>query len=666
MKTKVQVGQIHLTHPKDQNFTALYAEAFRKDQDSVDLFAVIEIADDQPGGPRVLKTEYERLIGLVVAAFKKSYVTSPIIDEDAFERALASVNASLSRSLSRGKVGWFDKFNACLGAVYKNELSLSVAGSGRVFLMRDGELNLLSEDLSETKTRPVKIFSNYATGGLKNRDRVVLATGQLNNYISQERVREYLKEETLGESCQEIITALADVKTISFGAFVCEIVSTAGKPLETPKINVVMPTATSRAATSEEPSAVWSFVKTAASAGFMILEVLWRIVSAIGGAVARLVKKPRPAALGGGRFGRTGRKVIVAAIGLVVIIFLGNIAYGYVKKTLLRKAPTESVELANIDQLLDNAEAAMIYKDEKKAAAAAGEAEKLLAETKGAKPSEKWQSQSARLEAVKNKINKIINVAAPTVLATFPSVPTDLLKSTNGTLAFNRDSGRMAYYDFRSGETKTLLPNENLGRFVAGEYLGGNVGYLFLGREGGYERLDVENQQLTKYEGTNGPKTASQFRILGVGAAARLYLLDIPGNQLWRVRMSDAGPAAPEPWFKSTENLSGVLDLAVDGAIYLLHANGVDKYFNGAKQNFELSPVLPNLSDATAIFASENTQSLYILESAKNRILVYDKTGKLQSQLVSDKFRDGSALFADEANKIIYLLSGSELLQIKY
>lgn len=666
MKNKIQVGQIHLTHPKDQNFTALYAEAFSKQQESVDLFGVFEVATGSPQENKALQAEHERLVGLIVGAFKKSYVSSPIIDKDSFERALAAVNTSLSRSLSRGKAGWFGKLNACLVAVHKNELTLSITGASQAFLMRDNDLSLLTDGLMEDKIRPVKIFSSYTTGGLKNGDRMVFTTGQLSNYLSIERLQESLQEDTLNEACQEIIATLADIKTVGFATFVCELF--AGPVPVTSPAQAIISQATSGKGWL---SSIWNLLKGLAYVIFLVLKFLWKVISGIGALISRLVKKPRPQAVSSSpRFGIAKRKYIFAAIGLIVVLLLGNIAYGYAKKLLTKETGDKEGQLAKIEQLLDGAEAAVIYKDEKKVAASAAEAEQLLAQTREVRPSEKWQSLDSRLRELKEKINKITAAEPPVTLTTFPNIPTNLIRSPNGALGWNRDSGSFAFYDFRLGETKSILKSQNTGELVTGDYVGGSHGYVFAGRKGQFRKLDPASDQIAGYDNSApDPNLATGLSSgnlvsFGTGSSARLYLLDTAQNQIWRIRANETGLSPSERWLKESASLAGAVDMAIDGNIFLLRNSTVDKFFNGQKQDFELSPVIPPLQNATAIFTNENSKNLYVLDPQQSRLLVFDKTGKLQSQITDDKFRDASDLYADETAKLIYIIAGSELLQV--
>src|SRR3989338_7125042 len=122
MKLQSTIGQIFLTHPRDQNYTSIYEEAFGKHGASLDLMVIVEVAD--PIGAKNKKEEYESLSRAIVSSLKKTYISSPNIGEDTFERALAAINASLWRTVSKNKVSWYGKFNAVVACMWDKHLSI--------------------------------------------------------------------------------------------------------------------------------------------------------------------------------------------------------------------------------------------------------------------------------------------------------------------------------------------------------------------------------------------------------------------------------------------------------------------------------------------------------------------------------------------------------------
>lgn len=630
MKTKI--GQIFLTHPKDQNYTSLYEESFAKQGQSVELFAVLEVANVSS---KQQKTEYEKLAQLLVSALKRAYVTAPAIDENTFERALTSANTALSRALSRGKTNWYGKLHAAVGALARGQLAISATGNAVIYLWRGGGLVNLSEDLSEEKTRAVKIFSNFSTGRLASGDRLIFSTKQLFNYLSVDRVREFLGEDDLSEVCREMIGALAEAKTVGFATFVLEINPRKAADDADPLIEV-----------REAPAG-------RESAAVQALRIAWGIMTSILAGLWLLARKI---------FRSRQKKYVTGALVLALVILGGALAREAWSKHRQNQRSQEQQTAQSITEKLDQAEAALIYGDDDKVFALMNEAEELLKQIQN-------ENLGARLQALQDKLNKEVRIDNPTVLTAFPNIPTHLLRSPNGFLGFNRDSQSISFYDFRSGETRTILQNQNTGSLLLGAYLGGPAGFVFLDKDGKFTKLDVSGQTLTQYA-ANAPNidlTAAKIRamqILGEGEGARIYLLDPKQSQIWRLRAAEKEITAAEPWLKSPAALTDAVDFAVDGNIYALYAGRADKYFNGQAQTFALSPVSPPLVGASRIFATADTQSIYILDGQNKRVVIYGKTGKLQKQILSPKFQNLADVFVDEKNGIMYALSGGELLQI--
>ncbi len=665
MKLKTRVGQIFLTHAKDENYTSLYEEAFSKHGQNVELFAVLEISDSAGVSPKLRKTEYEHLTQTLVGAFKKTYVSAPALDQATFEKALATINASLSRLASRGKVGWYGKLNAAVGAVFQNQLFISTTGSALVYLSRKGELTLLSDGLSEAVSRPVKIFSNYSSGRVWTADRVIFSTNQLVNYLSLDRIREFLNEDTLEEICQGIITALNEIKTVGFATFVCEI-GTGQEPEdslgERPLGGLTLEKLAGRASAPTAGSGA-GVVRQTGHYLWVSGKFLWELLSSLLGAIFGLVLT---------FFRKRPKKYLFLALGLVVILLLLNVGVAAFRKFSQNRQTQQASAVTEMAAKLDDAEAALIYNDEDRVVTLVQEAEKLLATVQKRSTPEEYQPLEKRLLELQKKVKKELRVESPTILTQFPNIPTDLFYSPNGAVGFNRNSQSLAFYDFRSGETKSLLTNQNTSNLLLGEFVGGDHQYVFLDKGGKLSSLKLPQTELAPYETESplldlGPAKIQALAVLGEGATARLYLLDTRQNQIWRLRMTETGVETAEAWLKAeVPSVQEASDLTVDGSIYLQYPERVEEYFNGQRQTFALNLIEPPLKKATRIFTQADYQFLYVLEPENSRILLYSKDGKLNLQILSPKFRDLSDIYVDEGGKIIYALAGAELLQINY
>ena len=154
-----------------------------------------------------------------------------------------------------------------------------------------------------------------------------------------------------------------------------------------------------------------------------------------------------------------------------------------------------------------------------------------------------------------------------------------------------------------------------------------------------------------------------------------LYLMDTTSSQLWRYRPSgESYNVTPEPYFPENANinLNNVIDSTIDGAVWLLHPNGtILKYFSGIQESFALDIVNPPLSDAVAVWANDVEAPggyLYVADADSNRILVFDKQGKLLQQLTPvdhpGALKDLQDIYVDEVSNYLYALTKSGVYQV--
>jgi len=147
------------------------------------------------------------------------------------------------------------------------------------------------------------------------------------------------------------------------------------------------------------------------------------------------------------------------------------------------------------------------------------------------------------------------------------------------------------------------------------------------------------------------------------------YLLDSQSNQIFKyLPTADGGYSnPPETWFQVDVDLVGVVDMAIDGYIYLLYADGrILKFMGGEPAPFEQTELDEPLRGPTAIFTSpdEETKFLYVADAGNGRIVQFSKEGQFIRQFraaeagVFDQLR---SLYVDEVGSKFYILSGDAL-----
>jgi hypothetical protein len=150
------------------------------------------------------------------------------------------------------------------------------------------------------------------------------------------------------------------------------------------------------------------------------------------------------------------------------------------------------------------------------------------------------------------------------------------------------------------------------------------------------------------------------------------YLLDEQANQIYRYLPGLNGYENPaEPYFSTDQavDLRGAVDMAIDGAIYILYQNGdIRKFLSGQPTVFQLSGLDTPFQNPVAIFTGpdELVQYLYVADAGNGRIVQLTKEGQFMRQfkprqsdgLVFDKLR---SIYVDEISQKMFILNGSSL-----
>lgn len=173
---------------------------------------------------------------------------------------------------------------------------------------------------------------------------------------------------------------------------------------------------------------------------------------------------------------------------------------------------------------------------------------------------------------------------------------------------------------------------------------------------------------------------------IGVDQAAgfdgRLYALDRSTGQVYRY--APAGDGAPgftsdgEPWLAPAQNLSGALDIALDGALYVLDREGrIAKFVSGSAVTFSVEGLRPPLADARSVYASATAGRLLVVDSGNGRIAVLSPEGAFRTQLLrppqplaappdTGRFADLHDAWWDEPNQLLFVAAGATLYAAGY
>lgn len=143
------------------------------------------------------------------------------------------------------------------------------------------------------------------------------------------------------------------------------------------------------------------------------------------------------------------------------------------------------------------------------------------------------------------------------------------------------------------------------------------------------------------------------------------YLLDSSLNQILRYEPDYGG--LPGYYFPTPGQveLAGVVDMAIDGQVYILYADGrILKFIGGQPAPFELVGLYEPLRNPTALFTNEEANSLYVADAGNKRIVQLTKEGRFLRQFQAgegEAFDQLKGFFASETYHRLYFVSGNKL-----
>jgi hypothetical protein len=151
-----------------------------------------------------------------------------------------------------------------------------------------------------------------------------------------------------------------------------------------------------------------------------------------------------------------------------------------------------------------------------------------------------------------------------------------------------------------------------------------------------------------------------------------LYVLDTQTDQILRyIPTTEDYSNAAEPYFSqdAAVDLTGAVDMAIDGFIYVLYADGtIRKFEGGVPVEFQVTELDKPLNRASAIYTAPDdiAQYIYVADAGNARVVQLNKDGRFIRQF---KPRDEDkvdlntlrSLFVDELSGKLYLLNDHAL-----
>jgi len=365
-----------------------------------------------------------------------------------------------------------------------------------------------------------------------------------------------------------------------------------------------------------------------------------------------------------------GLVVIKRAIKIISIVFIisaisagafgaFNISKRYWQdKTIIAQVATPIINqemMSKIEQKQEEAETALIYKDETKATLLLEEVMTLLKQSPDDSMS---QIMIGRIQEQIDQLNNIITLSTPFMIADLNTVSQGtlntgvLLKNGNDLFSIDMNSGQIFRIDIAKyqAEKYITIPLQS-GEKIITANSSNNAITLITNFSTIFEvsaNVKIINKEYL-LSGLN-PSNIIDSKIYN----GNLYLLSGADNQIFKITND-----SPSSWVKTSIDITGANSLAIDGRIYVLNANGQVSMFSAGKlvNTFVLpSKSLENIS-------TNDGDNLFFTIPNENKIIVSSKSGQIIAQYKSKAF-DGLRDICVNGDNNIYILSGNKIFRI--
>ncbi|MBU0731844.1 hypothetical protein KKC88_03110 [Patescibacteria group bacterium] len=194
---KPQIGQLFIQNQEnDRSTVGIYiSEPTPLEEKNLgNVYAVVEIMS--------IKPENREIIDIISQSLASAYYQSTDFDvEIAFETALKSLNQKLQQISSEVGEEWVNSLNAIVAVSKGKELHFAQVGNVHAFLMQDNKIIEIG-GVTREQINPLKIFSNILSGSLTLKSSVVYCTESILDYISQEKLRKTIADNTVKDGSQ--------------------------------------------------------------------------------------------------------------------------------------------------------------------------------------------------------------------------------------------------------------------------------------------------------------------------------------------------------------------------------------------------------------------------------------------------------------------------------
>jgi hypothetical protein len=622
--------------------------------------------------------ELKKISEIILTTFREN---KKLTGENLFEASLAAINQSLADFAHEGKKSWLGKFSALIALKSSDNIFVANSGHTLSMLYRDG--NFMEILPSEKRgIHPLKTFSNFVSGKVKSEDMLLLTSANLLSFVALQNLNNILSGSKIEDAVDQVTKILRDTAGDSEGFASFFVSFNKMQPHAEPEILPSAPSTVIEEAIEEtiiEPAPLGHLEVSPLPQQIKVPVTQNEIYAPLPG---QITKEKSTLLSSSTRIFDRLPKVRVPKLSwkvrtpaffqalspwakfffisfLIFMLLLASNVVALIIRKHQKASISETQSLVNqLTQDINDTESALIYRNQDQAIRLLTSAQAELARLKGL-DEQNYNQLAPQVSNLAMRVNHITVIQNPNILLTLKHTATDLVRAGKGFVIADADSSNIATYNTSSADTagKDLFLLNKIGQIKGAAHIP-NTGHLIATSSELYLVNTAQSQfdLVHIYPGI-------EFSRLKFLSPDRLYTIDKPANQVLRIQFSKSTQNNPVSLLKTKADLSQTVDFGVDNDIYILNPTALQKYTNGSLSSFSIVQPTDQITSANRLFVANN---LYILESAKKRLLVYNKQGALITQMFFPTSTDMKDLYVDESSRNIYILDSNRILSITF
>ena len=567
------------------------------------------------------------------AAERKSKAIASFIESQIIKQAKKLTGADLKEISKAARLHFKFSDNDDFAIIVIQEGVLKVTAGGlTMFLLRDGKMATIFEP---------KTHSGTISGPIKEGDSFMVVTTDIVSGLGIGVIKALLEMNQPASAIESLLTKLSTLDgNLRKGCLLAMSVASKTKVADSTILEPSQKTALSRL-----KNLFNLFRKAAVAFVDLLLKLLpeRKIVVEAGMADVSIERKRKSA-------------FFVAVVLLVLLVV--SVVYGSKQRELRSKKAATGSAVDEINHLLDEAQALFGLSPDRsrELVLAAKESLSDLADIDG----EEYKVMAEKVDEV-----------AGAILGEYEGQPElflDLTLSTDGfsgqagslsedTLyVLDKENSKLIQIDVKTKNTRVIAgPSEVEGTLDVAGYLD----KAFIAKKDVLYKVDKGG--ITKLaDGQFGND------VLINAYAGNIYLLDKSRSQILRYQGGGGGFGEGESWLAEglSEDLTNIVSWAINGSIWAVDGEAMVYRFASGRR-LSRNTISKYVKKPAKISTSENDQDIYFLDSATNKIVVFDKEYGYIAQYSAGDVGPIRSMFASESVGKIFLLTGPKLYVLK-